>query len=108
MSKLTHLDLSHNKIRDITDLGEITSRTVYTMDFSYNEIDYVPPEISHFFYDLYYLYLNDNKLSYIPTDVFKLQYLLKADFQRNLFPVDEINAIKAKFRATITKCVVLI
>ena len=101
MSKLNYLDLSHNKIRDITDLADIPSRTVNTMDFSYNEIDYVPPEISQFYYELYYLYLNDNKLTYLPTDVFRLQYLRKADFQRNRFPIDEINAIKVRFRTAV-------
>ena len=108
MAKLEYLNMSHNKIRDITDLAEIASRTVITMDFSYNEIDYIPPEISQFFYDLLYLYLSDNKLSYVPSDIFKLQYLRQADLQRNLFPSDEINAIKAKFRSTITNCLVLI
>jgi len=108
MSKLKHLDLSHNKIKDITDLADIASRSVNTMDFSYNQIDYVPPEISQFYYELYYLYLNDNKLAYIPTDIFRLQYLRKADLQRNLFPVDEINAIKARFRTGIPNGVLTI
>lgn len=89
-------------------MAEIASRTVITMDFSYNEIDYIPPEISQFYYDLSYLYLSDNKLSYIPTDIFKLQYLRQIDLQRNLFSPDEINAIKAKFRSTITNCLVFI
>ena len=106
MSKLQYLDLSHNKIKDITDLAELTSRTVGTMDFSYNEIDYIPPEISQFSFNLYYLYLNDNKLNYIPTDIFRLQYLKKADLQRNSFPADEINAIKARFRTSIPGCLV--
>jgi len=108
MSKLEYLDLSHNKIKDITDLAYIASRLVATMDLSYNEIDYVPPEISQFYYELYYLYLNDNKLTYLPTDVFHLQYLQKADFQRNPFPADEIIAIKARFQSTIPVCTLMI
>ncbi|CAF2120577.1 unnamed protein product [Rotaria magnacalcarata] len=108
MSKLTYLDLSHNKIKDITDLADITSRLVSTMDLSYNQIDYVPPEISRFYYELYFLYLNDNKLNYIPTDIFRLQYLKKVDLQRNPFPADEINAMTTRFRSTIPNCVVLI
>ena len=71
------------------------------MDLSYNEIDCIPPEISQFYYELYYLYLNDNKLSCVPTDLFRLQYLRKADLQRNPFPVDKINAIKARFITAI-------
>jgi Leucine-rich repeat (LRR) protein len=106
MQKLTYLDLSHNKIKDITDLPDIASRSVSTMDLSYNQIDYVPPEIAEFYYELYYLYLNDNKLSYIPSDIFRLQYLRVASLQRNIFPADEINAIKAKFRLTIPSCTV--
>jgi Leucine-rich repeat (LRR) protein len=108
MSKLKHLDLSHNKIKDITDLPDISSRSVGTMDFSYNEIDYVPPEISQFYYELYYLYLNDNKLAYIPTDIFRLQYLKKADLQRNSFPADEITAIKTRFRSSIPNCILTV
>jgi Leucine-rich repeat (LRR) protein len=108
MSKLKYLDLSHNKIKDITDLAEIASREVSTIDLSYNEIDFVPPEISQFYYELYYLYLNDNKLTYIPTDVFELVYLQKADFQRNAFPADEITAIKARFQSAISTCIVTI
>jgi len=108
MSKLKHLDLSHNKIKDITDLADISSRLVDTMDFSYNEIDYVPPEISQFYYELYYLYLNDNKLAYIPTDIFRLQYLKKVNLQRNPFFADEVTAIKARFRTTIPNCVLTI
>ena len=108
MTKLNYLDLSHNKIRDITDLADIASRLVNTMDFSYNEIDYIPPEISQFYYELYYLYLNDNKLSYIPTDLFRLQYIRKADLQRNRFPIDEINAIKAKFKTAIPNGALLV
>lgn len=107
MSKLTDLDLSHNKIKDITDLAQIASRSVVSMDLSYNQIDYIPPEISEFYYELKYLYLNDNKLTYLPTDIFELRYLQKAALDRNLFPADEINAIKAKFKpsfpyATVT------
>ena len=108
LSKLKYLDLSFNKIRDITDLYMMTSRLVNTMDFGNNEIDYVPPEISQFFYELYYLYLNDNKLNYIPTDIFRLQYLRKADLQRNLFPADELNAIKSRFRVSIPNCQVTV
>ncbi len=108
MSKLRYLDLSHNKIKDITDLSDIASRLVATMDISYNEIDYVPPEISQFYYELYYLYLNDNKITYMPTDIFQLVYLQKADFQRNSFPADEIIAIKARFESTIPVCVLMI
>jgi Leucine-rich repeat (LRR) protein len=106
MSKLKHLDLSHNKIKDITDLADIASRVVATMDLSYNQIDYVPFEISQFYYELYFLYLNDNKLTYIPSDIFRLQYLQKANLQRNPFPADETNAIKARFRLSIPNCVV--
>lgn len=108
MSKLMHLDLSHNKIQDITDLADITSRKVNTMDFSYNLIDFIPPEISQFYYELYFLYLNDNKLAYIPADVFRLQYLRKAELQRNLFPAGEITAIKARFKSTIPNCLLTI
>lgn len=108
MSKLEYLDLSHNKIRDITDLAQISSRIIENMDFSYNEIDYIPPEISQFYYNLYYLYLNDNKLTYIPTDIFDLRYLRKIDLQRNLLPTEEINAVKTKFRTTIPATVLLI
>jgi Leucine-rich repeat (LRR) protein len=104
MSQLKYLDLSHNKIKDITDLAEISSRTIVTMNFSYNQIDYIPPEISQFYFALMYLYLSDNQLTYIPTDVFKLQYLYEADFQRNLLPVDEIAAIKGKFRSSVPRC----
>lgn len=108
MSKLKYLDLSHNKIKDITDLADIASRVVTTMDLSYNEIDFVPPEISQFYYELYNLYLNDNKLTYIPTDVFQLVYLQTADFQRNSFPADEIIAIQARFQSAIPACVFMI
>ncbi|CAM4965599.1 unnamed protein product [Rotaria socialis] len=102
MSKLTHLDLSHNYITDIADIGDIPSRVVATMDFSYNQIEHIPPEIGKFHYELYYLYLNDNKLAYIPTDIFLLKYLRRVDLQRNPFPADEIKAIKTKFQSTIS------
>ena len=85
LQKLTYLDLSHNKIKDITDLPDIASRSVNTMDLSYNQIDYVPPEINQFYYELYYLYLNDNKLTYIPSDIFRLQYLKKAGLHKEIF-----------------------
>ena len=78
------------------------------MDFGYNEIDYVPPEISQFFYELYNLFLNDNKLNYVPTDIFRLQYLRKADLQRNLFPADEVTAIRSRFRSAIPNCLLTV
>ena len=70
------------------------------MDFSYNEIDYVPPEISQFRNALRDLYLNDNKLTYMPIDLFGLLLLKNADLRRNLFPLAEINAIRTRFQAT--------
>ena len=82
LSELVSINLSHNKIRDIVDLTEIPSRNVLTMDFSYNQIDYIPPEISKFYFQLTRLYLNDNQLSYIPTDIFKLIYLTQANCDR--------------------------
>lgn len=108
MSQLKYLDLSHNKIKDVTDLAEITSRNVATMDLSFNEIDYIPPEISQFYFALMYLYLNDNQLSYLPTDIFKLKYLYGANVQGNLFPQDEIIAIKQKFRLSVPSCTLTI
>jgi hypothetical protein len=44
----------------------------------------------------------------MPTDIFQLVYLQKADFQRNPFPADEIIAIKAKFESAIPVCVLMI
>ena len=108
MTKLTHLDLSHNKIRDIADLAEISSRTVSVMDFSYNEIDYVPPEISQFRNGLRELYLNDNKLTYMPIDLFGLLQLKNADLRRNLFSLAEINAIRTRFQATYANSALLL
>ena len=108
MTKLNYLDVSYNQIRDITDLAFLSSRAVITMDFSYNQIDYVPPEIGQFYNALNYLYLNDNKLNYIPTDIFRLYYMKKVDLQRNPLPTDEISAIKNRFRAAIPNCQILI
>ena len=104
LSELVSINLSHNKIRDIVDLAELSSRNVLTMDFSYNQIDYIPPSISQFYYQLTRLYLNDNQLAYIPTDIFKLVYLTQANFERNLLPADEITAIKARFRSVAPSC----
>ncbi len=108
MSKLEYLDLSNNEIKDITDLAEIASRNIRTMNLSHNEIDYIPPEISQFYFALIYLYLNDNQLTYIPTDVFKLQYLYEANFERNPFPEDEIDVVKARFRGSVPQCTLTI
>ncbi|CAF4096282.1 unnamed protein product [Rotaria magnacalcarata] len=108
MSKLMHLDLSHNYIRDIADIADIPSRVVATMDFSYNQIDHIPPEIGKFYFELYYLYLNDNKLANIPTDIFLLKYLKRVDLQRNPFPADEATAIKTKFQSTIPNCLLTV
>jgi len=108
MSKLKYLDFPYNKIKYIIDLANVASRLAVTMDFSYNQIDYVPPEINQFYYELYYLYLNDNKLAYIPTDILRLQYLKRADFQRNPFLADEINAIKMRFRSAIPNCILTV
>ncbi|CAF2044115.1 unnamed protein product [Rotaria magnacalcarata] len=103
-----HLDLSHNYIRDIADIADIPSRVVATMDFSYNQIDHIPPEIGKFYFELYYLYLNDNKLANIPTDIFLLKYLKRVDLQRNPFPADEATAIKTKFQSTIPNCLLTV
>jgi len=96
LSELASINLSHNKIRDIIDLAEIPSRNVRTMDFSYNQVDYIPSEISQFYYQLTRLYLNDNQLAYIPTDIFKLVYLIQANFERNL--------LRARFRSVVPLC----
>jgi Leucine-rich repeat (LRR) protein len=108
LPKLTYLNMSNNNFDDLSDLADLASTALFSVDFSNNKVDHIPPEINRFTTTLRYLYLSNNSLAYLPTNIFQLRNLYTADFRNNAFPTADVNAIRNKFRTDLPSCTIIL
>jgi Leucine-rich repeat (LRR) protein len=90
-----------NNLTDLIGIGTLGNSTTFTkmFNFNMNRIRFVPPQIRHV-RNLYFLYLDDNELTTLPTDIFNINTLRVLSIGNNFFSIPELTAIVAKFNAT--------
>ncbi|CAF3656543.1 unnamed protein product [Rotaria sp. Silwood1] len=104
MSYITYFNMSHNNLEDLFGISTLGTPSYYRiMDFSYNQIDLIPPEISQNIGLLQQFLVKHNKLTHLPKELFGL-YNSPAtilDISENNFPPEELNLIKETIRTRL-------
>jgi hypothetical protein len=82
-------------------IGSLGSSSM-VFDFSYNQIDFIPPEIGSRVGVFRQLSLKYNKLIYLPKEFFGFQnyHYVVLDLSENPFSIAELNLIKQKIKNT--------
>jgi Leucine-rich repeat (LRR) protein len=98
---LNSLTMYTNNLTDLIGIGTLGNSTTFTkiFNFNMNRIRFVPPQIRHV-RNLYSLYLDDNELTTLPTEIFNITTLRFLLIRNNFFSVPELTAIVAKFNTT--------
>jgi Leucine-rich repeat (LRR) protein len=95
---LLYLYMPNNPLKNML---KITSHVnLYYMNLGNTNLTSIPAIIDRL-QNLDYLYLSDNKLFYLPTNMLKLTSLKTLDIQYNLFSPADIQAFQTQFNTTL-------
>ncbi|CAF1053401.1 unnamed protein product [Adineta steineri] len=104
MTIIMNLNMSYNNLEDLFGINSLGGSYTYlkNFDFSYNQIDIVPPQISQSILYIQKLSLKHNRLTHLPREICGQQNVPTSflDISENLFPNDELDSIKATFRSS--------
>ncbi len=96
-SSLLQLTMDGNPLKDMVT---ITSHiNLQMLSLINTTLSSIPPMIDRL-QQLQYLYLSNNKLFYLPTNILNLPNLIRVDIQNNLFTSDDIQTIAARFNTS--------
>lgn len=102
--KLLNLNMSYNNLEDLFDIGTLGIASSWKdFDFSYNQIDLIPPEIYTIVSSFQTFSVKHNQLTHLPKEIYYLQnyHDIRFDISENLFTDDELNSVKAIIRTTL-------
>lgn len=105
LTMLRNLYLQFNNISDIMNLHDLKSNQLSILNLAYNQFDTVPAQIQQFAATLTDLQINNNKLFYLPNNMYALTRLQRANIANNLFPPDELTTIRNLFRTRLPGCI---
>jgi Leucine-rich repeat (LRR) protein len=105
LTSVTNVFLQFNNITDISYLHNLASTRLATLNLANNQIDWMLPEIRRFATTLNSLQINNNSLTYLPTEMFLMTALRTANIANNLFAPDELLTIRNTFRTRLPYCV---
>ncbi|CAF2073313.1 unnamed protein product [Rotaria magnacalcarata] len=95
---LITLNMAYNNLIDLFGIGSLGRSSGWkNFDFSYNEIDLIPPEIYNIISNMQSFSVKHNNLTHLPNEIYYLQNLntVSLNIGENLFSLDELNTIKA-------------
>ena len=105
-----NLNMSHNNLEDLFGIGSLGYSNSHWkfFDFSYNQIEVIPPEITSTITYVQYFSVKRNKLTHLPLELFDLSNFsdVLLDVSENLFSIQELNLIKETVRNNLPSIVV--
>jgi Leucine-rich repeat (LRR) protein len=98
---LTDLNLKQNQLRHLFGIEELGSGTarMKIFDFGNNIIEFVSEEIQRV-KNLAALYLDSNRIRYLPEEIYTMIDLQELDLRNNSFNANELKTIAARFNAS--------